>query len=462
MHRSSTFELAAMLMASALAGSIAGCSGGTDESRVSATPPATSTSAATAPNDCDEDNGSISLPSGFCATVFADNIGHARHLAVAPNGDVYVNTWIHKDMSGNIPTNPPGGFIVALRDADHDGHAETTERFGATFQPGQEGGGTGIAIYNGALYAEIAGTIVRYAMSGDLSPKSQPETVLSGLPLKDGHTMHPFVIAKDGALFVNSGSATNSCQAKDRTLESPGLKPCPELATRAGIWRYDANQTGQTFSAAGRHATSLRNTVALAIDSRDGGLYAVIHGRDQLGDNWPKLYTETQNAELPAEVLARVEPGDDFGWPYCYFDGTQNKYVLSPEYGGDGGKAIGECANRKQPDVTFPAHWAPEAMAFYSGSAFPEKYRGGAFVSFHGSWNRTPTQSGFLVAFVPFRDGRPAGTYEEFATGFAGTNLPPDPKQAAYRPMGVAVAPDGSVFVTDDTKGRVWRITHVK
>ena len=463
MYRSSTFQLVTMLVASTLAGSIAGCSGRTDESRVSATPPATSTSAATAPKDCDEDNGSISLPSGFCATVFADNIGHARHLAVAPNGDVYVNTWVHKDRSGNIPTNPAGGFLVALRDADHDGRAETVQRFGPAFQPGQEGGGTGVALHDGALYAEgSGGQIVRYALGSDLSPKSDPQIVLSGLPLKDGHTMHAFAITKTGALFVNSGSATNSCQEKDRTLESPGRKPCPELATRAGIWQFDASKTGQTFSPDGRYAASMRNTVALAVDPRDEAVYAVIHGRDQLGDNWPKLYTESQNSELPAEVLARVEKGDDFGWPYCYFDGTQRKYVLAPEYGGDGGKAVGDCANRKQPDVVFPAHWAPEAMAFYAGTAFPEKYRGGAFVSFHGSWNRTPTQAGFLVAFVPFRDGKPAGTFEEFAAGFAGSATPADPKQAEYRPMGLAVGPDGALYVTDDTKGRVWRITYAK
>jgi glucose/arabinose dehydrogenase len=392
--------------------------------------------------------------------VFADNIGHARHLAVATNGDVYVNTWVHKDMSGQMPTNPPGGFVVALRDADRDGHAEKVERFGATFQPGKEGGGTGIAIYDNALYVEEGDRIVRHALGGDLVPKAESQVVLSGLPMQNGHTMHPFAIAPDGALYVNSGSATNSCQVKDRTLESPGQKPCAELATRAGIWRYDAKKTGQKFSPAERYAMALRNTVALTT-SPEGALYVVVHGRDQLGDNWPKLFNGTQNTELPAEVLARVDSGDDFGWPYCYYDGAQKKYVVAPEYGGDG-KSVGDCANKKSPEVVFPAHWAPEAIAFYTGSAFPEKYRNGAFVSFHGSWNRAPRQAGFLVAYVPFSGGRASGTYEEFATDFAGATLPADPKQAAFRPMGVAVGSDGALYVTDDTKGRVWRITYVK
>lgn len=460
MDRSSTSRFTLTLLMVTLAGALAGCSRQTEQTAM-ATPGA---NAQTPPREhtCDEDNGSITLPSGFCATVFADNIGHARHIAVAPSGDVYVNTWVHKDMSGNIPTNPPGGFVVALRDADRDGHAERTERFGTTFQSGKEGGGTGIAFYNDAIFVEVDDKIVRYALAGgELAPKAESQVVLSGLPMTGGHTMHSFAIAPDGTLYVNSGSATNSCQQKDRTLESPGHKPCPELTTRAGIWRYDAKTSHQTFSAAERFATSLRNTVALTTTS-DGVLYGVIHGRDQLGENWPKLFTASQNSELPAEVMARIESGDDFGWPYCYYDAAQSQYVLAPEYGGDG-KTVGDvCAGKKKPEVTFPAHWAPEAIAFYTGTNFPEKYRTGAFVSFHGSWNRSPRQAGFLVAFVPMSGGKPGGTYEEFATDFAGATPPADPKQAQYRPMGVAVGPDGAVYVTDDVKGRVWRITYVK
>ena len=136
--------------------------------------------------------------------------------------------------------------------------------------------------------------------------------------------------------------------------------------------------------------------------------------------HWPKLYTTEQNNELPAEVFARIDRGDDFGWPQCYFDGNQRKHVLAPEYGGDGGKAQGACAQKTQPLLTFPAHWAPNGMTFYSGSTFPAKYRGGAFVAFHGSHDRAPKQAGYLVAFVPFEAAKPAGRFEEFATGFAG------------------------------------------
>jgi glucose/arabinose dehydrogenase len=357
--------------------------------------------------------------------------------------------------------NAPGGFVVGLRDADHDGHAETIERFGTMYQDGKPGGGTGIAVSNDGLYVEADGTIVRYRLrQGSLVPEGQPEVVLTGMPLDGDHPMHPFAIAADGKLFVNSGSASNACQEKNRAVGSPGRTPCPELPTRAGIWRYDARKTNQAFSPHERFAMGARNTVALTVGP-DNTLWAVVHGRDQLSDNWPKLYTDVQNNELPAEVLHRVGGGEDLGWPYCYFDSMQDKHVLAPEYGGDGGRAVSGCLLKSRPDGTFPAHWAPEAIVFYTGSAFPNKYRNGAFVSFHGSWNRKPFQAGYLVAFVPFADRKPSGRHEEFATGFAGAHPPVDAADAAHRPMGVAVAPDGTLYVGDDVTGRIWRISYV-
>jgi glucose/arabinose dehydrogenase len=409
-----------------------------------------------ASNNCAAADRTIKLPAGFCAVIFADSLGRTRHIAVAPNGAVYVNTWSSKSTKMR---NAPGGFIVALRDADGDGKAELVERFGTVYQAGKPGGGSGIAVYNDALYVEVDDRIVRYALAAQaLVPKGEPDTILGGLPMEGDHPMHTFAIAPNGTLYVNSGSMTNSCQVQNRTLASPGQRPCAELDTRAGVWRYDANRTGQTFSRAERFATGMRNNVALAVNPRDGALYAAIHGREQLGDHWPRLFTDEQNSELPAEVFARIALGNDFGWPYCYYDGQQDRHVLAPEYGGNG-RVVGECANRHRPAVTFPAHWAPEAIAFYTGSAFPAPYQGGAFVSFHGSWNRSPTQAGFLIAFVPFADGKPTGTYEEFATGFAGPKMPVDPTQARHRPMGLAVGPNGALYVTDDTRGRVWRIT---
>jgi glucose/arabinose dehydrogenase len=413
---------------------------------------------------CAGDNGGLKLPDGFCATVFADTIGHARHIVVSSNGDVYVNTW-----SGGYYNTPahPGGFIVALRDTNGDGRADIVKRFGPDSLHGN-GGGTGIGIFNAQLYAEEsganAGRIVRYAISTDsMTPTSASQTVVSALPLGGDHPMHPFAISQSGELYMNSGSASNSCQVKNRTLESPGRKPCTELLTRAGIWRYDANKTNQRFSPAERYATGIRNAVGIGFDP-GGQLFSTQHGRDQLFENWPKLYTSEQGQNLPAEELLRIEQGGDYGWPYCYFDGAQKKLVLAPEYGGDGGKAVGECATKKGPEAFFPAHWAPDALVFYTGTTFPAHYQGGVFIAFHGSWNRAPApQQGYNISFVPFAGGKAVdpARYEVFADGFAGGPLGPDANdKAAHRPTGVAQGPDGALYITDDKGGRVWRVVY--
>ncbi|MGH7701598.1 MAG: PQQ-dependent sugar dehydrogenase, partial [Gemmatimonadales bacterium] len=192
----------------------------------------------------------------------------------------------------------------------------------------------------------------------------------------------------------------------------------------------------------------LRNTVALTVQPGSGRLFAVVHGRDQLGGNWG--YSDQQNADLPAEELVAVSAGDDFGWPYCYYDQQLGKLVLAPEYGGDG-SAVGRCAEKKNPLIGFPGHWGPLAIAFYGSTQFPLSYREGAFVAFHGSWNRSPLpQAGFRVVFVPFAGGLPTGQYSTFATGARG---PTD-----LRASGVAVGPDGSLYIAAQDNGAIWRV----
>ena len=402
---------------------------------------------------CAGDNGGITLPPGFCATVFADNIGHARHMVVAPNGVVYVNTWSGRYYGNDAP--PAGGFLVALRD-EGDGHADVT-RFGETLAQGSHGG-TGIAFYKDAIYAEVNDRIVRYRLpSGSMVPSGAPETILSGLPLTGDHPMHPFLIDPQGNLYVDLGSATNSCQMQNRTLSSLGISPCTELETRGGTWRYDANRLGQHFSPAERFATGIRNGEGFAIDSA-GRMYLTQHGRDQLSENFPKLYTPEQGANLPAEELLQLERGLDYGWPECYFDNVQNKLVLAPEYGGDGGRTVGVCAQKQAPVAAFPAHWAPNDLALYNGHGFPQAYEGGAFIAFHGSWNRAPfPQEGYNVVFQPLADGKATGKYVVFADGFAGAVK--EPGRAAHRPSGLAVGSDGALYISDDSHGRIWRLT---
>jgi glucose/arabinose dehydrogenase len=421
------------------------------------TTPAGAAGAAPAATACPGDNDGLTLPAGFCATVFADSLGHARHIVVAANGDVYVNT--QTDPSVPKGSTPDAPFVVALRDTTGDGKADVIVRFGTRPTGSGTGGGTGIGIHAGALYVEEGARIVRYALPpGGLAPTAAAEVIVSGLPITGDHTAHNFVIDSAGTMYVNIGSATNSCQTKNRTPEIPGAKPCTELETRAGIWQYDANKTGQRFSAKERYATGIRNAVGLAFAS-DGSLWSTQHGRDQLAENWSKLYTPQQGQDLPAEELLKIEKGADFGWPTCYFDPGQQKLVLAPEYGGDGGKAVGDCGNKKAPVAFFPAHWAPDGLLFYTGSKFPAKYRDGAFIAFHGSWNRAPgPQGGYQVVFQPLPNGVSSGAYETFADKFAGDVVQPD--NAKHRPVGLAQSPDGAIYVTDDQHGRVWRIAY--
>ena len=144
---------------------------------------------------CDQDNAGLTLPPGFCASVFADNIGRARHITVAPNGDVYVNTW---SSSYTELKNAPGGYVVALRDTNRDGKADMVQRFGPVHQDGKAGGGTGIAVHRDALYVEDIGKIVRYRLErGQLVPQVKPDVILSGLWTERGHIMHPFAITSN-------------------------------------------------------------------------------------------------------------------------------------------------------------------------------------------------------------------------------------------------------------------------
>ena len=413
------------------------------------------TGAQSASDACPSNDTGLTLPPGFCATIFADGVGHARHLVVAPNGVVYVNTWSGRYYGDDTPH--AGGFLVALQDTTGAGKADVNERFGETVQSGGAGG-TGIGLYRGALFAEINDKIVRYAMpAGSIVPQGPAVPIVTGLPLGGDHPMHPFAIDRDGSMYIDVATATNACQLQNRVLKSPGIEPCTELETRGGIWRYDANKTNQAFSPAARFATGIRNAEGFAIDA-DDHILVTQHGRDQLHANWPDLYKPEEEATLPAEELLLLKQGD-YGWPECYYDAMQRKLVLAPEYGGDGGKKVGACATKGGPIAAFPAHWAPNAMALYDQQQFPAHYRHGVFIAFHGSWDRAPyPQGGYNVVFQALEGDRASDRCEVFADGFAGAVTAPG--QALHRPSGVAVGPDGSLFVSDDIRGRIYRIVY--
>ncbi|MGE5108808.1 MAG: PQQ-dependent sugar dehydrogenase [Sphingobacteriales bacterium] len=384
----------------------------------------------------------ITLPPGFHSTVLADTVGSARHIAVSENGVVYVK----------LDNHNPGRSILRLIDTNKDGVADNITGFA-------DYSGTGIAIGNGYLYASSNDKIYRYKLeNGEVPSSPKEELIVQGLINHGQHAAKSLAIDDAGNIYVNIGAPSNGCQVEDRTPGSPGMSPCPILDSAGGIWQFKTDKLNQTYGDGLRYASGIRNMVALSWNKPANDLYGVQHGKDDLDRLYPDLYTQEQRVELPAEEMFLITKGSDFGWPYCYYDHLQKKKVQSPEYGGDGKKTTG-CNDKGQPIYAFPAHWAPNALLFYTGSQFPEKYRNGAFIAFHGSWNRAPKeQAGYNVVFLPFKDGKPSGEYEVFADNFAGKEKTPN--DAAHRPCGLAQGPDGSLYVSDDLHGRIWKITY--
>jgi glucose/arabinose dehydrogenase len=403
---------------------------------------------------CDRGNGGISLPPGFCASVFADEVGVARHLVVTQEGDVYVALEDGNHSSANSThmrgANGRGGMI-ALRDTNRDGRADIRLRLGDASR-------SGMALQAPWLYSSSVTTVLRYRLNpGSLAPAGAPDTVVDGFPDTGGHSSRSLAFDDSGNLFVNIGSDTDACRPlAGGSLQ--GIDPCPELEARAGIWRFDPKRLHQVYGVSQRYATGIRNAVGLAWNPTIHALYATQHGRDGLHQRWPDLYSTEKGNETPSEELNRIEAGDDFGWPYCYHDSALGRRVLAPEYGGDATKP-GRCADKKLPVLAFPGHWGPDGLLFYQGTQFPAHFKNGAFIAFHGSWNRIGRQEGYKVVFVPFGASGPSGPPETFADGFAGRRK--NPGGAEHRPVGLAEGPDGSLYITDDQRGRIWRVIYV-
>jgi len=400
----------------------------------------------------DPDDGGITLPPGFRALVVADNLvvgrkagntaERLRGIAVAPNGDVYAKTRL--------------GQIFALRDTTGDGRADEIKEFG----PGD--GGTHIAFHDGWLYHSSRTAVYRYKYTpGELVPTSELQTIVSKLPAERDHDAKAFAFDDQGRMLVEIGSPYNVYSKPDRQLGAKGMDATEFQKTYGGFWRFDSGKLNQTQADGVRFSTGHRHALALAWHPVSKNFFMAQMGRDNLNVVDPEHYDALDNAERVSEVMHLVREGSNFGWPYSYWDPVKNARMVAPEFGGDNVKRVDPDPYDK-PVVAFPGHWAPIQMTVYSGTQFPEKYRGGAFVAFHGSWNRAPrAQAGYQIAFVPFdAKGMPLGTYETFADDFAGKREFVSTGDARFRPLGLAVGPDGSLYVSDTVKGRIWRVIY--
>lgn len=398
---------------------------------------------------CDRQVDGLTIARGYCVETFAEGIGAARHITTDGRGNVFVI------LQAQRKGTPPGG-IVALRDSNADGRADYEQRFGSIY-------GSDIKWHQGFLFAASEDTVVRFRIADDtLMPTGDPEVMVTGFPrFEDGeHRRKTIAFDDHGGLYVHVGAPNNSCQAQNRVAHSPGLRPCPYLEKAAGIWRFDESAAGQRHGVEGsRVATGIRYALGMAWNPISRSLYLVQEGRDELHSGWPELFSEGQSAETPSEELIEVtQQLPDFGWPYCYYDAFRNKRLLAPEYGGDG-IGVGGCARYAAPKMAFPAHTSPTDIVIDSGNTMGNR-RQGAYVSFHGGWGRQPFgQAGYSVLFVPFTGGQPMGRWEVFVEGFAGIAPVKMPTDAAYRPAGLTIDPQGRLYIADSKKGRIWRLS---
>jgi glucose/arabinose dehydrogenase len=365
------------------------------------------------------------VPEGFKATLFASGLQHPRRLLVLPNGDVLV-------------AEQRVGYLTLLRDEDGDGKADWIQRHAEGFN-----GPYGLAWRDdhvlvadqdgiwkvphrlGALRPGRGATDEKVENTPPEQRRPSPSVVGEEMITKkgvfgivQGHAnRHLAIDPRSGALFVGVGSSGNI-----------GVEP----EVKASIQRFAADGSSQTT-----YASGTRNPTALAFHPQTGDLYAVVQERDGLGDR------------LVPDFLIRVQENAFYGWPYAYTG-------QHPQPG---------FANRQPdkvkasltPDLLFEAHSSVLDLVFYDGEQFPPEWRGSAFVALKGSWNRSePT--GYKVVRVPFKDGRPEGSYENFAVGFwaSGTRR----AEVWGRPTALAVAKDGALLVADDTGGTIWRISY--
>jgi len=348
---------------------------------------------------------------GYSVTLYKEGLSNPRLIRTAPNGDLF------------IAESQPGRVTV-VRGRDASGKAQTTETFATGLNRP-----FGIAFYPAGpspthVYVGNTNSLVRFPYQvGDLKARGPKETIVATLPSGGApdaeHWTRDVAFARDGRkMYVSVGSMTNVDEGNN-----------PAERDRAVVLEFNPDGTGRRI-----YASGIRNPVGLAVHPQTGQLWASVNERDGLGDN------------LVPDYVTRVEEGGFYGWPWFYMGGKQD-----PRHEG---KHPELKATVKTPDVLVQPHSASLQLTFYSGTQFPVEHRGSIFVAQHGSWNKS-LRTGYKVIRVLLKDGAPTGEYQDFLTGFV-----TDQGQAWGRPVGVAVAPDGSLLVSDDGLNAIWRVSY--
>lgn len=352
--------------------------------------------AAALPGVADAQGGpKLKVPPGFAIDVFADKVGSVRFMAVDPAGTLLVS-------------EPSAGRVLALPDKNGRGKADSVQTVVTGLdQP------HGLAFHEGAFYVAETSRVQRFAYDSATMKATQP-TLLTRLPAGGGHWTRTVVFGPDGLMYVSVGSSCNVCRESDKR--------------RAAVLRFHADGSGETIFASG-----LRNAVGLAFHPTTGVLWATVNERDWRGD------------DVPPDYVTELREGAAHGWPDCM---TVRGRVITDTSFAKGAT----CDKVTPPTVEIQAHSAPIGLAFYTGTQFPEEYRGSLFVAYRGSWNRSlPT--GYKIVRLRLRDGQPPAV-EDFATGWLeGTS-------AWGRPVDLVVGRDGALYLSDQGAGRIYRITH--
>jgi glucose/arabinose dehydrogenase len=360
------------------------------------------------------------VPDGFRAELFAEGLSEPRIIRVAPNGDIFV-------------AETSSGRIRVLRAADGADKASTNEVYASGLHEP-----FGIAFYPAGadpawVYVANTDSVVRFPYhAGDTKAAAVAQTIIAELPHGYGHSTRDIAFSSDGKrLYVSVGSASNDAEgmaASAAGAESPLGASFGYEKDRADVLAFDPDGKNPAV-----FATGIRNCVGLAVHPSTGDLWCSTNERDGLGDN------------LVPDYVTRVREGAFYGWPWFYIGGNQDP------------RHVGERSDLKDkitvPDVLLQAHSASLGLTFYNAGLFPDAYKGDGFAAEHGSWNRS-SRTGYKVIRIRTKEGVPTGEYEDFATGFVVND-----RQVWGRPVGVAVAHDGALLVSEDGNGTIWRIT---